>query len=420
MEKISFHNPSIIISEWLPMGRTNMLTLNRHLGSHKNYKSGTEFGMKGSVKELDRGVFKMEGRGIFLEPDNFTFSGSMKARIRNSLFDENNKGVELDKDGSSLIGLSFDKDIGIEKTKELIGKEETEFSKQFVPLLAENQINLLKSAYGVQGFDEKTQAMSSYALVISDTLGIEIRSTKEFQDNEKTKHALMPLTDWVTEHFTIDGNHFFIGMKAMVFIGKYSNDYAEFIKGILFQKTMVNVSTRMFSTLWVTRKKLEKIRSEISSASYKKLKGYNIELSEINTDFSRQNILSDIISNSVKNKQIEWDKILVENKQYSSIYTGEGFVEELEKAEERNLLIKQMNVEIEGLRFLLDQRMNMIMNKNAQKLNLILLILTVISIHEIAGVFGYHLRESILVLFIVVPFAIYAIGSFIQYHKDFD
>ena len=420
MKKISFHNPSIIISEWLPMGRTNMLTLNRHLGSHKKYSSGTEFGMKGEVKDLQKGVFKMESNGIFLEPVDYTFSGSMKALIRNSFSDEKVKGVELDKDGSSLIGLSLNDDITIDKIKELIGKEEAEFTKQFITLLAENQINLLKSAYGVNGFDENPQALSSYALVICDNLGVKIQNTDEFLNNEKTKNALMPLTDWITEHFSIDGNHFFIGMKAMVFVGKYSNYFEKFIKGILFQKTMINVSTRMFSTLWVTRKKLESIRNEISSASYKKLKDFNIDLSQINNDFSRQNILSDVISSAVKNKQVEWNQLISENKQFKDVYTGEGFVEELEKADERNLLIKQMHVEIEGLRFLLDQRMNMIMTKNGQKLNLILLVLTVISIHEIAGVFGYHLKESILVLFIVVPFAIYAIKSFIQYQKDFE
>jgi len=418
MKKIKFHNPSIIISEWFPMGRTNMFTLNRHLGSHKKYSSGTKFGMKGEVKELNKGVFEMESGGVFLQAIDYTASGFMKAQIRNSFSDKKIRGVELDKDGSSFVGLSIEKDISVDRIKGLIGVEEAQFTKQFMNLLAENQVNLLKSAYGVNNFDSNSKSLSSYALVITETIGTEISSSKDFL--KTNKNSLTPLTDWITEDFSINGNHFFIGTKAMVFVGEYSDFFENFIKGILFQKTMINVSTLMYSTLWVTRKKLEKIRKEISSSSYKELKEFNIDLSQVNNDFSRQNILSDMISNAVNSKQVEWDQLIAKNEQFKNIYTGEGFVEELEKAEERNLLIKQMHVEIEGLRFLLDQRMNMIMTKNGQKLNLILLVLTVISIHGIAGVFGYRLRESILVLFIVIPFAIYVIRTFMQYRRDFE
>ena len=102
MAKLSFHNPSIVICEWLPMGRNNMLSLNRHLGSHKQYKSATEFGMEGQVEDISKGVFTMKNSGCFLESEDYTFSGSLKASLRNNFSDKDAKGIEIDNDSDQI------------------------------------------------------------------------------------------------------------------------------------------------------------------------------------------------------------------------------------------------------------------------------------------------------------------------------
>lgn len=425
MGKLSFFNPSIVICEWLPMGRNNMSALNRHLGSHKKYKAPTEFGMEGMVEDISKGEFKMKKSGCFLEPIDFTFSGSLKARLKNNFGDEHAKGIEIDKDGCCYVGLKFRNEVPIDKTKELIGKTEIEFTRQFVPLLADNQVDLLECAYGVDDIIASPFALSSYSMVVTDALmgpankEVTINTTNEFLCSEEFTNALMPVTDWIISHFSMDGSHIFIGMKAVVCVGPYSDSIKELLKGILFQKTILNVSMRMFSNLWAKNKRLKSISESIPKATYKELKDINIELGQINNHFSRQNIVSDMMMDAIQKKREVWDKLIAENKPFKGLDTGEGLKEELEKSEDRNLIIKQMYIDIEGLRDQLQQRMNLIMTKNGQQLNLTLLVLTLISVLGIADIFGFTIQKTILVIFVVAPFVYFAVRSFIQYRKHF-
>ncbi|MEE4258687.1 MAG: hypothetical protein V2I62_02935 [Bacteroidales bacterium] len=426
MGKLSFFNPSIVICEWLPMGRNNMSALNRHLGSHKQYKAPTEFGMEGVVEDISKGQFKMKNSGCFLEPVDFTFSGSLKATLKNNFKDQQAKGVELDKDGCCYIGLKLKNKVPIDKTKELIGKTEIEFTRQFVPLLADNQVDLLECAYGVDDIIASPFALSSYSMVVTDALigadnkEVAINDTEEFIKSEEFSNVLMPVTDWIISHFTIKGCHIFIGMKAMVCIGPYPEPVKELLKGILFQKTILNVSMRMFSNLWAKNKRLTSISESIPKATYKLLKDFNVELGKINNHFSRQNVVSDMMIDAIKKKRTNWDKLIAENKLFQRLDTGEGLKEEQEKSEDRILIIKQMYIDIEGLRDQLQQRMSLIMTKNGQQLNLTLLVLTLISVLGIADIFGFTFRKTILVIFVVAPFIYFAIRSFIRYRKHFN
>lgn len=420
MADVKFINPSISICEWLPFGRNNMVSLNRHLGSHKQYKSPTEFGMEGEVEDISKGSFKMKSSGIFLEPREYTFSGSLKAYMKNGLDDENAKGLEIDKDGCCFIGLKLENELSMEKTKELIGKTEIEFARRFIPLLADNQRSLIETAYGVEDIMSAPHTLSSYSLVVADSLGVPINSTEDFLSQKEYKNVLMPVTDWVTHHFSIKGCHIFIGMKALVCIGKYSDEIRELLKGILFQRTILNVSMRMYSSLWATSKRLAQINKLIPDAAYKDLRGFNIELSQISRDFSRRHILSDMMMNALRNGKDSWDELLENNQPLQRLDTGEGFVEELEKAEDRELVIKQMYIDINSLRDLLQQRMSLIMTKNGQQLNLTLLLLTLISVLGIAVVFDFTIGKIILVAVVVLPFAFFAIKAFLHYKRHFE
>lgn len=418
MTEVRFINPSITICEWLPFGRNNMMSLNRHLGSHKKYKSPTEFGMEGEA-DISNGMFKMEGSGCFLDPLEYSFSDFLRAELRNNFKDKNAKGLEIDKDGSCFIGLKINNELSLERTKELIGKTEIEFTRQFIPLLAANQISLIETVYGVDDIMKSPYALSSYSLVVAESLGVHITNTEDFLDREEYENVLMPVTDWITNHFSIDGCHIFIGMKAMVCIGEYSEKIKDLLKGILFQRTILNVSMRMYSSLWATSKRLSQISDKIPGAAYKELKNFNMELGEISNNFSRQHILSDMMMSSLGNGKERWDKLLDGHEPFRKLDTGEGFKEEIEKAEDRELVIKQMYIDLASLRDLLQQRMNLIMTKNGQELNLTLLVLTLISVLGIADVFGFTWRKTILVIVVVVPFMYFAIKSFLHYQKHF-
>jgi hypothetical protein len=177
---------------------------------------------------------------------------------------------------------------------------------------------------------------------------------------------------------------------------------------------------RIYSNLWATSKRLAVIGNEIPDSAYKELRSFNIELGTISRDFSRQHILSDMMMSALANGKKDWDKLMAENEEFRRLDTGEGFDEEIEKAEDREKVIKQLYVDIESLRDLLQQRMNQIMTKNGQQLNLTLLILTLISVLGISVVFDLTLRKIILVVVVVIPFAFFAVKSFLHYRRHFE
>jgi hypothetical protein len=98
----------------------------------------------------------------------------------------------------------------------------------------------------------------------------------------------------------------------------------------------------------------------------------------------------------------------------------QSFKDELEKSEDRMVITNQMTIDLQSLRDQLQQRISLIMTKSGQRLNLILLVLTVISVMSIGEILGFRNDMLILVLVIIIPFIIIAIKSYIQYRKDFE
>ena len=113
------------------------------------------------------------------------------------------------------------------------------------------------------------------------------------------------------------------------------------------------------------------------------------------------------------------DKKLIKNNNLAYLDIGEGLKEELDKAEERELLIKQMHIDIASLKDQLQNRMNMIMTKNGQQLNLTLLLLTLISVLGVAEIIGFSRQKTIIVTVALIPFLIFTVRSFIYYKKSF-
>lgn len=64
--------------------------------------------------------------------------------------------------------------------------------------------------------------------------------------------------------------------------------------------------------------------------------------------------------------------------------------------------------------------MSLIMTKNGQRLNLILLVLTVISVIVIGEVLGFTTEKVLLVALVLTPFVYIVIKTFIQYRRDFE
>jgi len=419
MKAFKFIKPSFTICHWLPIGRNNMISFSRHLGVHKMYTSATEFGMKGEVNELAEGCFKMDKEGYFLEPVSQSLSGHFKARITNKSKSQQAKGLELHEDGSCFVGVEFKDDLSIVKAKEFLGVVDIDFVKQFTPMLSYTQQHLLESAYDVDSILQHPHALTSYSLVISESIGIEIKNSLDFLQNNNFHAILEPVTDWITNHFSARNCHVFIGMRAMICIGKPDQELKQLLKEILMQQTIMNVYLRINSTLWSKGSGLNEIAEKIPQTSYKKLKKYHQQISRINNEFSRQKILSSMLKKSIEEKITDWDELTQKVPEFKDLDTGEGLHAEMEKADDMHSLIDQMQVDIESIRTQLQQRISLIMTRNGQELNIILLLIALLSVLGIADVLGFDSRTTTLVVLVLLPFAAYTIKAMLEFRKNY-
>ena len=426
MSQFTFKNPSIVICNWFPMGRNNMTALNRHLGSHKEYNAPTEFGMKGEVKDLSFGKFQMQGGGCLLEPVSYRFSEYLKANMWNNANDSTGKSLSIDKDGACYVGMNFSEELDIALTKKLIGQKEKEFVHQFLPILAENQLNLLDCAYGTTTVDQLANNFASYGLVITEGIrnkeegrDLIIEDLGVFLDEPATKNIFTSVTDWILHHFSFEGCQVFIGMRATVCVGSPSPELLQLLKNILFQKALFNISLRIDSTLWSESKILTNIGKQLPKASYKLLKKFNNELTELKNHFALQHILSKMLMKAAICKEEGFQKLEGVHKGGERLDSGEGYQEEIEKIEDMQAIIEQMGVDIQSLRDQLEQRVNLIMTKNGQQLNLILFFLSLLSVFGIGELVGFTWKQTLLVAPVLAFLLFFGIRFVIQYLRDF-
>jgi hypothetical protein len=415
----NFIKPKLILSEWLPMGINNLISLNRHLGSHKGYKASTAFGMKGSVIDLKEGVFEMKSKGSLMRSVDYQFSRYLKAEMISRTEDRKSKGIELDKDGACFVGLDLSESINTIEMKNLIGEVEADFADEFLGILTETQLSLLRSSYGIEDNNQLKNTLSTYALVISESIGIEIVSAEEFLKNSKTKNLITPVTDWIIDYFSYKDCYVFIGMKAMLCLGIPDKTLTQLLKNIMFIRTMFNVSLKLYSVMWKNMKSLDNMGKKIPSSNYNLLKKFNYNLASLHNSFSRQKIVCSQMTKTIESKLESFLSSAEPNTTYFK-EIHQSFKDELEKSEDRMVITNQMTIDLQSLRDQLQQRISLIMTKSGQRLNLILLVLTVISVMSIGEILGFRNDMLILVLVIIIPFIIIAIKSYIQYRKDFE
>jgi hypothetical protein len=412
-------NPKLILSHWVPMGINNLIALNRHVGAHKKYTSPTAFGMKGSVKDLHKGAVQMDGNGALLRPIDFHFSDYLKAELATRNNPESVKGLEIHKDGACFMGIDFEESISVTQLKEAFGTLEAEFISEFVPILNENQQSLLKTCYHVKNIELLKGSMTAYGLILAESLETPISTTDEFLQNEETKNLLTPLTDWITESFTYENCHVFIGMRAMVCVGKPNKALLAYLKQSTFLKSLFNMSLRLHSVLWEYNKKIESMSRRIPLSTYKELKKFSFQFSELQNNFSRLQIVFSQLMNAIETNQED----ALNNSDLGDSLSNQiqnTYKAELEKSADRQTLLKQMNLDLQSLRDQVQQKSSLIMTKSSQRLNVILLVLTVISVPSIGQILGFEKEMIILGSIVGIPFVFIAIKNYIQYRKDFE
>ena len=95
------------------------------------------------------------------------------------------------------------------------------------------------------------------------------------------------------------------------------------------------------------------------------------------------------------------------------------FEHEIEKSENREITLQQLSDEISVLTSELENKLELIMTKDNMHLNLILLILTIISILGVAEVLDFSREQWEVVAAFVVPFGLFVIYYVYNFLRNF-
>lgn len=419
-KEIYIESPKILVTQYIPMGKNNMVSINRHIGAHKAYKAPTEFGMKGAVKDIKNGIFQMERSGVFLKTAEYSFSNYINAELKTELDTEKKMGLSLDKDGMCSLGININnRKFTTDEIKIILGKITYRSVDYVYSILTDEQQSLLSTLYGVEDILSSHFAITAYGLVITNSLGegIEMINTKEFRLNYP--HKIDAITDWVIDDKTVEGCHIFIGMRAAICFGKPSKNLRFLLQTVLFLKSIFNASFRLFSLIWALGKTIKNFNDEIPQSSYKKLKSFNMEIAVINNTISRLKILDKMMNVAIAQKKLKWDNSESKNQFLNIFRIEDDFKDEIDKSNDRDLILEQIGVDLQGLRDSVEQRMELIMTKNSEFLNVVLLVLTLISVIGIADILGFNIFELGVVLVVMIPFIIASTIYIKNYIRNF-
>lgn len=406
MEETKFSDIQVFNATWLPFGRSNMEALNRFVGSHKKYTSATEFGVEGCINDMAQGSIKMNEHGIYLSPIDYDFTGFLKAKLTQDHASESDYGLYISKSGLTYLGISLvDQDaLSLDEVKIVCGKLNYNFSNCVMPILTDVQQSLVASLYEVTKAKEAGYKLNSYALVKAK-IDDEISDSAAFLD--KYSQEIASLTDWVTQHETIDGCHIFVGMAACLCVGETNQAIDNLLQDLLYVNTCQKTAQRLHSILWSCRRQIQLLREDTQKGSYKILKQTNEKICVLNDTLSKLKVFDQMLRYETKMVSADLLKSSKnDNLPIKQTLLAE-FEYEIEKSENRSVTLDQLSEELNVLSSELENRLELIMTKDNMQLNLILLILTVISILGVAEVQGFTQEQWEIVVVFLIPFGIF-------------
>ena len=418
MDSFLLRNIEAYSATWLPFGRSNMEALNRFVGSHKKYTSATEFGIKGSIKDMGDGAISMKEHGVFLTPIDYDFTGFLKASIREGSAITDEFGVYLSKFGLAMLGIDIEDGevLTTDEVKIVCGKLNYKFSTCVMPLLTDAQEGLVNSLYEVSKSADIGYKLHSYSLVkctIDETS--EVENSDQFLDKYRAEVA--SITDWVIEHTTIDGCHIFVGMAACLCIGATNPAIDSYLQNLMYVHSCHRTAQRLHSLLWSIRRQIQSYRSSISSGSYKILKKTNDQICVTNDLLSKISVFDQMLRAETRALFDEVrEKLQSEN---FGEHLSQDFENEIEKSENRDVTIQQLMEEVNVLSSELENRLELIMTKDNMQLNLILLVLTVISILGVAEIIGFSKEQWGVVGVFLGPFGIFILFYLRKFLKNY-
>lgn len=418
MDSFLLKNIEAYSATWLPFGRSNMEALNRFVGSHKKYTSATEFGIKGSIKDMGEGAIAMKEHGVFLTPIEYDFTGFLKAVLREESNTSKEFGVYLSKFGLATLGIDIEEKEALttDEVKIICGKLNYKFSSCVMPLLTDVQQGLVNSLYEVSRSADIGYKLHSYSLVkCTIDEASDMGNSDQFLENFGAEVA--SITDWVMDHTTIDGCHIFVGMAACLCVGATTPQVEAYLQNLMYVHSCHKTAQRLHSLLWSIRRQIQNYRKEISSGSYKILKKTNDQICVTNDLLSKISVFDQMLRDETR---LLFDDV---EEKFSSgslgVHLIKDYEHEIEKSENRDVTIQQLMEEVNVLSSELENRLELIMTKDNMQLNLILLVLTVISILGVAEIIGFSKEQWGVVGVFLGPFGVFILFYLRKFLKNY-
>lgn len=400
---IKYKNPQIYISTLLPVGKSGIESLNRFVGAHKRYTSATEFGSVGEVKHKEDGTFTMQNHGILLSPVSFDFCSYLKANIAEYSAKDKKYGLSIYKNGLSVLGININKNISVDKLKQLSGQLSYKITDCVLPVLNEGQQSLVSALLQTKDLSSSWTKIASYSLAVSEESPFESTDPQEILKNHSAQ--IEAYTDWVISSHKLDEGLLFIGMSGILYLGKRNPNIDKCLKLLLFLKSCNKISHQLHTLLWSVRKKLHELKVCSKNGNYRILKKINDDICSLNDTLSKIKIYDNFLRDETILISQQWKESKEINDSLKNFIFPQ-FNDEADKSLERDNTIKQLIKEFEILGSELENRLELIMTKDSMTLNTILLALTVISALSIGEVVGFNQKQWVVVAIVIIVFGI--------------
>jgi hypothetical protein len=350
-------------------------------------------------------------------PEKYQFTTFLQARLKESYYDDNELGFGIHKNGLATLGVSHSGILSIDEAKLITGKLTYKFADCVFPVLNEVQRSLLSSVYDEKEIMSAPHKIYSYSLIKGICPEWDYNSTDEIL--QKHPHVIDALTDWIIDHTTMGNCQIFMGMAAVLCLGDPDEETDNILKFILYLQTCMKTSQRLHSLLWSLRKRIQNIRNNIKNSNYKTLKENNELICELNDNLSKIKVFDELLRNETDEMTSLWDKIHFEDSRFKE-RISENFRDEVEKSENREATIQQLTEELNVLTSEVENRLELIMTRDNMRLNIILLILTVISVLGVAEVVGFTEEQWKVVVVVLLPFVFLTVFYMRNFLKNFN
>lgn len=430
MRELILNKPSIFVSTFIPFGINNITSFIRHIGALRRYIAKTEFGNRGAVKDPLKGSFVMPKASVLINVMETNPPDFVVLEIQDPDTNEEIFSLKLDQDGLVNVGTEIQENVDLTTAKIIAGKMSYRIPKLVYPLLVDQQKDLLAALYECESKEELLTnpfAITYYPMVVSK----EFEGDTSFKDSEeflnKYPFIIRTITDWILFNITVERSHVFIGSAGLVCIGEPSKYLRYILETAVYLKNMDNCSLRLFEVIWTISSKIKDLKTELANASYNKLKKIENEIIDLSSQITLVKVLDKTLESSVKNKELNWSQSNAKKRFLNSSNDVGRFItsidmefsKELQKAVDRDLTLSVVSADLDSLRELTSQRTDLILTKNSENLNLLVLLFTLVSLIGIAEIVFFQKQQWIALAIAIGPFLFAVILYLVNYFRNF-